>query len=51
MQTAARSMSQALQTALAPVDHIRHEAEQATDRRVPKHRRRDDYMADDCKED
>lgn len=51
MQAAAQSMSQALQTALALVDHVRHQAETATDRRIPKHRRRDDYMVDDCKAD
>ena len=51
MQAAAHSMSHALQTALALADHVRHEAEQATDRRIAKHRRREDYMVDDCKAD
>jgi hypothetical protein len=51
MQAAAHSMSHALQTALALVDHVRHEAEQATDRRIARHRRRDDYMVEDCKAD
>ena len=51
MQAAAHSMSHALQTALALVEHVRHEAEQATDRRIARHRRRDDYLVDDCKAD
>jgi len=51
MQAAAQSMSHALQTALALVDHIGYETELATDRRIPKHRRRDDFMIDDCKAD
>jgi hypothetical protein len=51
MQLAARSMSQALQSALALVDHAKHEAEQMTERRIPKHRRRADYELDDYKAD
>jgi hypothetical protein len=51
MRAAAHSMSHALQTALALADHVRHEAEQAADRRIPKHRRRDGYMIDGCTAD
>jgi len=51
MQVAARSMSQALQSALALVDHANHEAMQMTERRIPKHRRRADYELDDYKAD
>lgn len=51
MQAAASSMSRALQAALAVADHVRHQAEQATDRRIAKHRRREDFMIDDCKAD
>ncbi|MFA9216032.1 MAG: hypothetical protein ACEQSK_02905 [Sphingomonadaceae bacterium] len=51
MQAAARSMSQALQTALALVDHILDEVQHATERRLPKHRRRDDYLLDECRAD
>jgi hypothetical protein len=51
MQMAARSMSQALQSALTLVDHAKHEAERATERRIPKHRRRADYEQDDYRAD
>lgn len=51
MQVAAHSMSQALQSALALVDHAKHEAMQMTERRIPKHRRHADYELDDYKAD
>lgn len=51
MQQAAHSMSHALQTALALADHVKHQAAQATERRVPKHRRRADYELDDYRAD
>lgn len=43
-------MSEALQTALLLVDQSRRQAEQQVERRVPKHRRRDDQLADECLE-
>lgn len=46
MQLAAKSMSEALQTALLLVDQTRMRAEQQVERRVPKHRRLDDQLAD-----
>ncbi|HEY1151783.1 MAG TPA: hypothetical protein VGF27_24630 [Pseudoduganella sp.] len=51
MQLAAKSMSEALQTALMLVDQSRMRAEQQIERRVSKHRRRDDQLADACMED
>jgi hypothetical protein len=50
IQLAAKSMSEALQTALLLVDQSRRQAEQQVERRVPKHRRRDDQLADECLE-
>ena len=50
MQLAAKSMSEALQTALLLVDQTRMRAEQQVERRVSKHRRRDDQLADECLE-
>jgi Ni/Co efflux regulator RcnB len=47
MQAAASSMSQALHTALTLVEHVKHEVENSTERRIPKHRRRADYEMDD----
>ncbi|HEY1148439.1 MAG TPA: hypothetical protein VGF27_07685 [Pseudoduganella sp.] len=43
-------MSEALQTALLLVDQSRMRAEQQVERRVPKHRRRDDDLASECLE-
>jgi hypothetical protein len=51
MQLAAKSTSEALQTALMLVDQSRMRAEQQIERRVSKHRRRDDQLADACMED
>ena len=51
MQAAAHSMSQALQTALTLVEHVKYEAEHATERRIPKHRRRSDYELNDYRAD
>lgn len=51
VRLAAQSMNQALQAALALISHVRHEAEQVTERRVPKHRRRADYELDDYRAD
>lgn len=51
MQMAARGMSQALQSALTLVEHVKHDAAQASERRVPKHRRRADYELDDYRAD
>ncbi len=51
IQAAAKSMSDALQTALILVDHTRVRAEQHVERRVAKHRRHDDILQDDCKFD
>ncbi|WP_395399951.1 hypothetical protein ACHMW6_22125 [Pseudoduganella sp. UC29_106] len=51
IQLAAKSMSEALQTALMLVDQSRMRAEQQVERRVSKHRRRDDQLADACLED
>ena len=51
MQLAAKSMSEALQTALLLVDQTRMRAEQQVERRVPKHRRLDDQLADACLEE
>jgi len=51
IQLAAKSMSEALQTALLLVDQSRMRAEQQVDRRLPKHRRRDDTLDDACLED
>ncbi|WP_395399221.1 hypothetical protein ACHMW6_19925 [Pseudoduganella sp. UC29_106] len=50
IQLAAKSMSEALQTALLLVDQSRRQAEQQVERRVPKHRRREDQLADECLE-
>ncbi|HEY1149634.1 MAG TPA: hypothetical protein VGF27_13725 [Pseudoduganella sp.] len=50
MQLAAKSMSEALQTALLLVDQSRMRAEQQVDRRVARHRRRDDQLTDECLE-
>jgi hypothetical protein len=50
IQLAAKSMSEALQTALLLVDQSRRQAEQQAPRRMPKHRRRDDQLADECLE-
>lgn len=51
IQLAAKSMSEALQTALLLVDQSRMRAEQQVERRVPKHRRRDDQLDDAFLED
>lgn len=51
IRMAAKSMSEALQTALLLVDQSRMRAEQQVERRVLKHRRRDDYLEDECLED
>ena len=48
---AAKTMSTALQTALLLVEHIDHHAQDHYERRVPKHRRKEDEMIDDCKFD
>lgn len=50
IRLAAKSMSEALQTALLLVDQTRMRAEQQVERRMPKHRRRDDDMASECLE-
>jgi len=51
MRSAAQGMRHALQSALTLVEHVRLEAEHAAERRIPKHRRCDDYMNDDCAAD
>lgn len=51
IQAAAKSMSDALQTALILVDHTRLRAEHQVERRIAKHRRRDDFVLDDWKAD
>jgi len=51
MQSAAHGMRHALQSALTLVEHVRLEAENAVERRTPRHRRREDYMNDDCAAD
>lgn len=51
MIAAARGMSEALQTTLALMEHASHEAAKIPERRLPKHRRLEDYMIDDCKAD
>ncbi len=51
MRAAASSMSDALKTALTLVEHASFHAEQHVERRLPKHRRREDFMIDDCKAD
>lgn len=51
MQIAAEGMREALQAALALVDHIKRNAQQQVERRVPKHRRQEDEMIDYCKMD
>lgn len=51
MRAAASSMSDALKTALTLVQHANFHAEQQVERRLPKHRRREDFMIDDCKAD
>lgn len=51
IQLAAKCMSEALQTALLLVDQSRMRAEQQVERRLPKHRRRDDQLEDECLED
>ena len=50
IQLTAKSMSEALQTALLLVGQSRRQAEQQVERRVPEHRRRDDQLADECLE-
>lgn len=47
MAAAARSMSDALQTTLTLVQHIHHKATVQPERRLPKHRRMEDTLADD----
>ncbi|MGO4467847.1 hypothetical protein [Pseudoduganella sp. RAF53_2] len=51
IQLAARSMSEALQTALLLVDQSRRQAERQVERRVAKHRRRDDQLESEWLED
>jgi len=51
MQAAAKSMSSALQSALLLVEHAQQQGQQHYERRIPKHRRRADFMADDCESD
>ena len=48
MQLAAKSMSEALQTALLLVDQSLMRAEQQVERRIVRHRRRDDQLADEA---
>lgn len=51
MRTAATSMSDALRTALTLVNHISFHNQNPVERRLPKHRRQEDFMVDDCKND
>ncbi|MBA5607902.1 hypothetical protein H3H36_21325 [Duganella sp. FT3S] len=51
MRAAAGSMSDALKTALTLVNHVSLHAENQVERRLPKHRRVEDFMIDDCKRD
>lgn len=51
LQNAAHGMRHALQSALALVEHVRLQNEHAVERRVARHRRRDDFLQDDCAAD
>jgi hypothetical protein len=51
MRAAATSMSEALKTALTLVNHVNFHNQNQIERRLPKHRRQDDFMIDDCKRD
>ncbi|HEU4843487.1 MAG TPA: hypothetical protein VFT05_04415 [Burkholderiaceae bacterium] len=51
LRAAAGSMSDALKTALTLVNHVSFHTENQVERRLPKHRRREDFMVDDCKAD
>ncbi len=51
MRAAASSMSDALQAALTLIEHTNHQARQQVDRRVPRHRRQDDFLIDVYKAD
>ncbi|HJV00041.1 MAG TPA: hypothetical protein VJ752_05785 [Burkholderiaceae bacterium] len=51
LRAAASSMSDALKTALTLVNHVNFHSENQVERRLPKHRRREDFMIDDCKRD
>ncbi|MES2115039.1 MAG: hypothetical protein V4578_07815 [Pseudomonadota bacterium] len=51
MRAVASTMSDTLKTALTLVQHANFHAEAQVERRLPKHRRREDFMIDDCKAD
>lgn len=51
MAAAAKSMSETLKSALLLVEHVDHHAQQRSERRLPKHRRQQDWMQDDCRAD
>lgn len=47
MAAAARTMSDALQTTLALVEHVHHQASLRPEQRIPKRRRQEDMMLDE----
>ncbi len=51
MRVAAGSMSDALQTALTLIEHTNYHTQRQVERRLPRHRRQDDFMTDACKGD
>lgn len=51
MRAVASSMSDTLKTALTLVQHASYHAQEQVERRLPKHRRREDFMIDDCMAD
>lgn len=51
VRAAASSMSDALQAALTLIEHANQQALQKVERRLPRHRRQDDFMIDEYKAD
>ncbi|MBA5639916.1 hypothetical protein H3H37_22920 [Duganella sp. LX20W] len=51
MRAVASTMSDTLKTALTLVQHASYHAQEQVERRLPKHRRQEDFMIDDCKAD
>ncbi|NVD97097.1 hypothetical protein HUX62_03655 [Massilia sp. BJB1822] len=51
VSAAARSMSEALTASKVLLDYVNRQSERLTERRVSKHRRKDDTLSDDCRFD
>ncbi|MBB3121992.1 hypothetical protein [Pseudoduganella violacea] len=51
VNAAARSMSEALTASKALLDYVNRQSERLTERRISKHRRKDDTLGDDCRFD